>query len=226
MKSVNVKLSSRIAILLNYFLGVIFIYPAILELIIRGIKANESLSILLKIIYTLVITVVFIFIMRKALVDDFKNIKGNYKAVIIQTLKYLGLMLVANLIIGNLLNLIGSSSENEAALKEVMNLSLPLLFVNAVIFAPIVEEAVFRLAIFRPLREKNRIVAYVVSSVLFGLLHVIGSANLINYLQIILYASMGYFLAKNYEKNNSLIASISLHFLNNLLAFTLSMFLK
>lgn len=92
-----------------------------------------------------------------------------------------------------------------------------MLFILACILAPIVEEFTFRGVILNRLRKRwGTLVAVIVSSVLFGILHfetaIVGA---------ILF---GVLLAVLYLKTNNILVTISVHFFNNLLANLLSFF--
>lgn len=87
----------------------------------------------------------------------------------------------------------------------------------AVYLAPIVEEVLFRGAVFAGIREKNRTAAYVVSICLFGLYHVWGYAmsDPTYWLYILQYVPAGFLLCRCYEKTNSIWSSIFFHMLTN-----------
>lgn len=90
--------------------------------------------------------------------------------------------------------------------------------------APIVEEVLFRGVLFGQIRKTNRILAYAVSALLFGIFHVWQYALLSGDPRLLLYAiqylphSIG--LAWCYEHSNSIWTSIFCHMALNILAFT------
>ncbi len=90
---------------------------------------------------------------------------------------------------------------------------------GAVIFAPIVEETVFRGCIFQPLRKKHGFLfSACIAGFLFGFLHIIASitdGNFQNMLYMIEYGILGFILAIPFELTDSLYGSISLHALYN-----------
>lgn len=82
--------------------------------------------------------------------------------------------------------------------------------VSAVIWAPIVEEILFRGALYRALRSRLRItLSVLISAAIFGLIHPYSSAGLVSV------ASTGIVLALLREWRGSLIAPITAHFLHN-----------
>lgn len=90
---------------------------------------------------------------------------------------------------------------------------------GAVIFAPIVEETVFRGCIFQPLRKKHGFLfSACMAGLLFGFLHIIASitdGNWMNMLYIIEYGMLGFILAIPFELTDSAYGSIGLHAVYN-----------
>lgn len=90
-----------------------------------------------------------------------------------------------------------------------------------VVTGPIIEEMIFRFGVYRPLRNKNKILAYIVSSLLFGLIHVLGpviDGYTSQLLLIIPYGISGFFYAKYYEKCDNIFYPILLHSISNIIA--------
>lgn len=114
-----------------------------------------------------------------------------------------------------LLNTQGSeSTANDAAIQTMFTGENPLLILLLIgISAPIMEEIVFRGGIIGFWLEKFPMVGSAISSILFGLIH--GPTNLTSFL---IYGSMGLILSKVYYKTQRLEISMSVHFLNNIMA--------
>ena len=116
-------------------------------------------------------------------------------------------------------------SQNQKAVVSMIS-GFPVLGVYyTVIFAPIVEEIVFRGAIFRKLRtEKGFVIAMLASSLLFGSIHVISSLSSGNYLDLLnifVYGVMGAYLCLSYEVTGSIYGPILVHFLNNFISIAM-----
>ena len=113
-------------------------------------------------------------------------------------------------------------SANQEGLEK-----LPLYFVGplAIIYAPIVEEAVFRGCIRRFI--KNDTIFIIISALSFGLLHTITSeASLVAALIAGLpYIAMGGFFAYLYVKTNNICVNMSMHAFQNLLSFIVMIFM-
>lgn len=106
------------------------------------------------------------------------------------------------------------STANDAIIQVIFTGENPLLIILLIgIAAPIMEEIVFRGGIIGFWLEKFPIVAIAVSSILFGLIH--GPTDLISFL---IYGLMGLILSFAYYKTKRIEVSMSIHFLNNILA--------
>ena len=115
------------------------------------------------------------------------------------------------------------ASVNQTTVEALpLLVSLPL----AIIYAPIVEESLFRGCIRRFI--KNDKVFMIVSAIVFGLLHTAFSeATLYNVIVVALpYAAMGYFLAFLYAKTNNICTNMAFHAFQNTLAMILTIILK
>ena len=132
--------------------------------------------------------------------------------VIYFALNYIG-MLVTSLLTSELVN------PNTAAVSDTMAINSDMMIVIMVLLAPIVEETLFRGALFGTIRNKSRLLAYVVSTVVFSVNHLWGysltdPSILIYSLQ---YIPASIALAWCYERSDTLVAPVVLHALINLI---------
>lgn len=141
------------------------------------------------------------------------------------------------LMIGNILsNFLSTVVRNFSNTKEIISLnqfyinkilnssSAYLMIVPTVILAPIIEELVFRKAFFSLF--KNDIVALIVSSLVFGLIHVSGESGIYLLVNLIIYAIPGFALGFVYLKNNkNIYPVIFVHALTNLISVLAVLFL-
>ena len=114
------------------------------------------------------------------------------------------------------------SISNQSAVAAYMKeYSIPVK-ICAVIFAPVIEELLFRTLIFYSLRKYNKNVALWVSTVAFGLCHILftqGMANLMSTLfAFSVYAVLGFALGLLYKKSNNILLCIITHFAKNLIS--------
>lgn len=121
-----------------------------------------------------------------------------------------------------------STSDNQLLIMEVFKQAPLYIVFVAVIFAPIVEEILFRGIIYRFLRfHKFKYIALFISSFLFGVLHVYESILVARYEDlwfIFVYMAIGWFMGVIYEKSGDILAPIALHMVYNAIA-VLTLFL-
>lgn len=92
-----------------------------------------------------------------------------------------------------------------------------LLLLCTGILVPIMEEITFRYGIHHHIAKSNVMWAYIISSVIFGLMHG-------NPLQIIYATLFGFLLAFVYQKTNNLMYPIVIHAVNNTMSLCVSLF--
>lgn len=118
---------------------------------------------------------------------------------------------------------VNDTSQNEMAIQQMFQndpLVLWLLFFTLCIAAPITEEFVFRKAIFGFVEPKWGVApAILISSLVFGSMHVLGGGD---WIQIIPYALMGSAFGYIYHlSGRNLLVVIVMHFVNNFIVFLL-----
>lgn len=115
-----------------------------------------------------------------------------------------------------------STSDNQMLIMDVFKQAPLYIVFVAVIFAPIVEEILFRGIIYRTLRfYKFKYIALLISSFLFGVLHVYESILTARYEDlwfILVYMAIGWFMGVIYEKSGDILAPIALHMVYNAIA--------
>ena len=194
------------AILILVFFGQLLLVPLIYK-----ITNNYMFS---TIFYDLIILSVAVWAFIGKYKSDFRHLKDNFSAYLRSSLKYWLLMLGVVLVAGVIMTFLGAKAEsgNQEALK-----TLPLWYLipSAIIFAPIVEEAVFRGSLRRFI--KNDVAFIIVSALTFGLLHTFlseeGLYSII--VQSINYVAMGGALAYSYTKTNNIYTSMMVHAFQN-----------
>ena len=157
--------------------------------------------------------IILIFLLKKEIKED-KN-KFNLSLL----LKYLPIYLLGIILMG-LSNYILSGitgielSENEENVRTFIKYYPIYMFFSSVIYAPIVEELIFRKStdVF-----KNKLVYILVSGLLFGLIHVVGNGNesFNELLMGIPYIIMGIDFAYIYVKSKSIFTTMIIHSFHN-----------
>lgn len=134
-------------------------------------------------------------------------------------------MFIINALLGGLVTLfISSESANEAAITQQAQSQFGLIAITSVILAPIVEELFFRGVIFRSFAKYNVALAMVVSSLVFGFVHIyqaLFAGDLTQLFYLIQYGGMGLVLAWVYVARRNIGAAIFVHLLNNALSMAL-----
>ncbi|EGO6539129.1 CPBP family intramembrane metalloprotease [Enterococcus faecalis] len=188
-------------------------FGVIKQLSLDAGEKNLNISSTLVTVILVVINILFLIYLAKRM----NIIKTNH---LFLTKKNILIILVATLIdrgiaIGGtlLLNMQGhTTTANDSTLIKLFSGVSPVLVVLLLgIAAPIMEEIVFRGGIIGYLVENNALLAILISSFLFGIIH--GPTNFISFG---MYFFMGIILSVSYYKTKDLRVSISIHFLNNL----------
>lgn len=146
--------------------------------------------------------------------------------VLSQILISYGLMFIMNLGVNAILGVFSSSAftnPNNMAISSMADSEYGKTAAIAVILAPVVEEVLFRGALFGTIRKKSRVAAYTFTIVFFALYHVWGYMlydwKLIIY--ALQYVPITYLLCRVYERTGTLWGSIFLHMLVNGIAINL-----
>ncbi len=172
----------------------------------------------------LILVLILIILYFKELKKEFKTFKKNWKLNMDTAFKYwfIGLMImcISNIAIGIITNL--NTSSNEQAVQTLVSSTPYLMLFTAGILAPIAEELTFRKGVSKIF--KNKWVYATASGLIFGLLHVIGSGNILEYLYVIPYGSLGFFFALTYYDTKSIYPSIIMHAIHNSALILLSIF--
>ena len=146
---------------------------------------------------------------------------------LVQVIKTYGLMMVSSIAVNMILVLVFhlEQSGNQSSIIELYSQQPIKVIFAALVFAPIVEELVFRGSFYAPLRKNHHLLGVLLSSFLFGFLHVYQSlfaGNLMDLLYIFSYGLLGSFMCRIYDKTNSFFSCVLLHFLNNFISIVLT----
>ena len=109
------------------------------------------------------------------------------------------------------------ANPNNQAVTGLAESNPGIINATGIFLAPIVEELMFRAGIFGTIRRKNRVLAYIVSMLAFGIYHVWAylPENPLYLLFIIQYLPVSWLLCRCYEKTNTIWTPIFLHMLVN-----------
>ena len=213
--------------LLTFLIFYFSSYLQVIPIALFNIDVNNYTASDLAIVNTftdLILVLILIILYFKELKKEFKTFKKNWKLNMDTAFKYwfIGLMImcISNIAIGLITDL--STSSNEQAVQTLVSSTPYLMLFTAGILAPIAEELTFRKGVSKIF--KNKWVYATASGLIFGLLHVIGSDNILEYLYVIPYGSLGFFFALTYYDTKSIYPSIIMHAIHNSALILLSIF--
>ena len=146
---------------------------------------------------------------------------------------YYGITIILSILvtaISSLLNITTTDNANQAGIVEMMGVNPVGVFFMVCLLGPICEEFTYRLGLFEALRRKNVILAYVITAIIFGLIHFefesIGAAingdsnELINeLLNLPSYIAGGVVMCFVYNRRQSIAESITTHVIINLISY-------
>lgn len=197
------------------YIGVQVCISIILEFLLIVFKLpNELITTLQSFIPSGIIFITLIIIYYKRLKNDFLNLKKkDFLSIFIITI----LLIAINYGLSVLFESFNIKSDNQEMINNMfLNYKL-LISLDVVLFAPFIEEFVFRYSIDSAC--KKNLMFLILSSIIFGIMHGIN-------ITIIIYIFIGLVLSYSYLKyNRNIIIPIIIHMLNNLFAI-ITMFLS
>ena len=198
-----------------YFLNMM-VFPVFF---IRYTAEGPSVETNAYLVLQLISTVVGVALFREKLVEGFKNfIKRPFiRDLAIAYALRIGLAIAVAQLIGEV------TSDNQEQIENMMSVNNAVtMFVLVCVVAPILEELVFREAIIGSFKKSLNIhVLTFISAFLFILLHSLSKdAGGIDWMASLMYVPLTIPIVGMYRYyNNNIFASISIHFINNFIAF-------
>ena len=198
----------------------------LLPMLLLSLPATSGISELtLNVIVYITGAVYMLVFVGRFLRRDFDPLCDHLRYCILQIVICYGMMVAFNLILSAVLSLIlpaDSANPNNSAVMEMAGVEYGKTVALAVFLAPLVEEPVFRGAVFGSLRSRSRILAYAVSMLLFALYHVWGYAlqDPIYWLYLLQYLPVSWLLCRCYERCNSIWGSIFFHMMVNAISLS------
>lgn len=186
---------------------------------LAGVKlenVSSGLKIIYMLIYEILILCLIVIIFNKKIEKDFNDILKKHKEYFSNCMKYylIGLivMVLSNSILALLSN--GGIASNEETVRAMFKINPVYMYISAVLFAPMVEELVFRQGV-RNICGKN-IIFIIVSGLIFGGLHVLTSmSTTFDIFYLIPYSALGIAFATMLYKTDNIFVSIGFHFMHN-----------
>lgn len=199
-----------------YFLIFIFLFIIFYTPITDLLPINNKILAIISIAMIYIIQIISLILpMWNELKRDFIVFKNNFKLYLSNMFRRFGIILIFY-VISNLflVYLVGNISTNQYLISQWPIYVSALL---AIVIAPLTEELMFRG--FMKKFIKNDILFIILSSLIFGGLHVVYSTSILQFLYIIPYSILGFAFALNYVKTRNIVSNIFLHSLWNSIAF-------
>ena len=216
-KSYILKTKSTTCIL--FYLGIVLVLvPIIFMTASKMMDSTNMLQIVLNLLCYASLSVIYIIILRKYLFDDLKEFKIMKKLLlaILIIVGTIGVIKLSDALFTWIYKSLNQGmGNNQNSVIEFIKENAFLMFLSSVIFAPFVEEVVFRKNIFSFF--KNDWIGLLVSTLAFGLIHVLSSFDFIHifpYLAAGLIFSLAYILSKR-----NVWVTITAHSIINLISF-------
>lgn len=225
MNNANIKNKFKPTILFIVLFLLMFIFPYIPLAIFR--IDLDKLSFNYKVLYNFMCNIGFMIILFMIYINEliikFKEYFNNFRENINTSFKYylIGflVMIISNIVI--VLFFKNASANNEEAVRTLIDKAPLYMIFSVSIYAPFVEEIIFRKGIKDSVMacSNNKFTKYLfilISGILFGLMHVIGSVTSVyDYLYVIPYSALGISFAALLYKTDNIFSTITIHSIHN-----------
>ena len=187
----------------------------VLEMLLFLFSSNFTKNFAIKYIISYILTIIIYIFRHKYVIKDIKNLKQDFlvnkknilKVVIIGTTLVLGSSLL-------LTNVFHITSTNELLVEAEFYQDKILMSINIILLAPIAEELIFR-GTYKDVKNKKGLL--ILSTIVFALIHITSTDNILSLLYIIPYLIMSYMFSYCMYKTNNSIMSIIAHIGYNLI---------
>ena len=216
-------------VLVVYYIGYIIVGPTILGVLLVALGGMHDqqiekmvMSIGIPVLEILILALV-VFLSKAILVADKEKLPPK-KQFFLSILIYWLIFFAANFIVEIPIALITGSgtSENQQAIISMGEQNLYHTAFLVLIFAPIVEELVFRGALYHLLRRKLGVILTIsINSLAFALIHMASllTGNLADLIFILAYITMGVMFGVIYHKTQNIYICMGVHFIQNTIIF-------
>lgn len=199
-----------------FFFGSIFKYIPILIFKINLDTMSNTTSVLLSTFSNFICFTILVLLYRKDIINGIKDLKEKKNKPLLDGFNYwfigLMIMVLSNTIISCFSP--SGTATNEESIRLLLKSSW-LATISISIFAPVIEELVWRQSLYDVFKNKTAYV--IISGVVFGALHVLLNpiTSFVDVLYLIPYCSMGIAFAYTQYKTKNVIVSITMHIIHN-----------
>ena len=201
----------------------LFLLSAALQLLLRRLLGRAPAAVLVNLLYYLLCAAAVLLIFRRFLAENRRIFREKRRAILLRLplwlAGYLAVSLLLDVLIGRLAP--GFHNRNNDALTAMMAEHFAAVLLFAAVFAPLVEETLFRGLLFGALHRHSRAAAYVTASACFAAIHVLSYLPALTAAEALLsaaqYLPAALVLCALYERTDSIFAPMLLHGAVNLI---------
>ena len=209
----NSKLIKTLLIFIGYFF-----LTNVLGIILKfiGINNNIITMFISDLIYSLIVINVYKSDLQREF-NEYKKQKSKFKNILIWVLILFGINILFSLILKTIILQLNNLDNNSESIIQLFELSTIYTFFKTLLYAPIVEELIFKKSI-RDIINNN--VAFVlISSSIYTIMNFIYTSNIPEYIwfDIIQYFTFSSILSIAYIKNKNIIPVMIIKFIYNLI---------
>lgn len=207
-------------------LAIILLLVYFSQFLWSGLIVKTGLSkLLIGAIFYIMMIILSLTIFRDLFTENFRVFKNSFKTYFNNLIGTIGKFYLVYFLIA-MVTVFLAKADTSVNQSNVEALPIWYSFPLAVIYAPIVEESLFRGCIRRFI--KNDKLFIVVSAITFGLLHTLFTElNIFNAIVLAIpYMTIGGFLAYLYKKTNNMFTNMSFHAFHNTMAMIITILIK
>ncbi len=210
-------MNSKLIKTLLIFIGYVF-FTNILGLILKlvGINNNVTTMFISDLIYTLIVIKSYKSDLQKEF-KEYKKQKSKLKNILIWVLILFGTNILFSLILKLMIPQLNSLDNNSESLVQLFEISTIYTFFKTLLYAPVIEELVFK----KSIRDiiNNDIAFVLISSSIYTIMNFIYTSSIPKYMyfDIIQYFTFSSILSIAYIKNKNIIPIMIIKFIYNLI---------
>ncbi len=153
---------------------------------------------------------------KHALENIFTTLRGAFIGLLIYWAGSILISLLIQSISSDFFNV------NDSSIQQMTQDNYALMAIGTVLLVPITEETLYRGLIFGKIYNRSPIIAYLVSTVIFSAIHIVGYIGMYSPVQLLLcflqYVPAGFSLGWAYAKTGNIVAPILMHITINQIA--------
>lgn len=207
------------------FIFIIYYFIHLIAPYAVSLLGNRFISEHVNLIFFTFMLILVIILGRKFLWENVKRVnedsKNKFSIAIIGFFIYIISLIIVSILLKQIFDMTSLEKTIEDK-STVSNLSFLEKLIVGCLFAPIIEEVVYRGIIFRLYRKQTKIFAHIVSAIIFGAMHYIDwfvyYGNFLYIVYTIPLMLMGLLYSIIYEKTGNICWPMLLHFMNNFMS--------